>query len=32
MFKQPQKIRQVGLIVFAITVLLILPNLNHLMG
>jgi hypothetical protein len=32
MFKHPQKIRQFGLIVFAIMMLLILPNLEHLMG
>ncbi len=32
MFRPPQKIRQVGLVVFAIMMLLILPNLGHLMG
>ncbi|ACO78576.1 hypothetical protein AvCA_23890 [Azotobacter vinelandii CA] len=32
MFRPPQKIRQVGLIVFVIMMLLILPNLGHLMG
>ncbi|MEX6503333.1 hypothetical protein [Pseudomonas zhanjiangensis] len=31
MFKQP-KIRQASLIVFATTVILILPNLTHLVG
>lgn len=31
MFKQP-KVRQAGLIVFATALLLILPNLNHLIS
>lgn len=32
MFRQPDKVRQASLIIFAIAVLLILPNLNHLLS
>jgi len=32
MFRQSRKIRQASLIVFAVTVLLILPNLSRVMG
>jgi len=32
MFRQPQKMRQASLIVFATTVILILPNLTRLVS